>query len=74
MLYTSQEATVRSGHEKMDWLKIGKIACTHRILSHCLFNFYAEYIMQMPGWMTHKLESRLPREISITSDMQMIPN
>ena len=40
----------------MDWLKIGKRACADCILSHCLFNFYAEYIMQMPGWMTHKLE------------------
>ena len=51
MLYTSQEATVRSRHETMDWLKIGKRACADCILSHCLFNFYAEYIMQMPGWM-----------------------
>ena len=32
-----------------------------------------EYIMQMPGWMKHKLESRLPGEISVTSYMQMIP-
>ena len=39
----------------------------------CLFNLYAEYIMQMPGWMKHKLESRLSGEILITSDMQMIP-
>ena len=36
-----------------------------------LTNFYAEYIMQMWGWMNHKPESRLPGEISITSDMQM---
>ena len=39
--------------------------------SPCLFNFYAEYITEMLGWMNHKLESRLPGEISITSDMQM---
>ena len=38
-----------------------------------LLNLYAEYIMQNPGWMKHKLESRLPGEISITSDMQMTP-
>ena len=37
----------------------------------CLFNLYAEYIREMPGWMKHKLESRLPGEIPITSDMQV---
>ena len=44
------------------------------ILSPCLFNLSAEYIIscKMLGWMEHKLESRLPEEISITSDMQMI--
>ena len=44
------------------------------ILSPCLFNFYAEYIMQNASWMKHKLESRLPGEISITSDTQMTPS
>ena len=43
------------------------------VLSPCLFNLYAEYIMQMPGWMKPKLESGLPGEISITSDMQTTP-
>ena len=38
-----------------------------------LFNIYAEYIMRNPGLEKHKLESRLPGEISITSDMQMTP-
>ena len=42
-------------------------------LSLCLFNFYAEYIMQNTRLDEYKLESRLPREISITSDMQMTP-
>ena len=37
-------------------------------------NLYAEYIMRMMDWLTHKLESRLPGEISITSDMQMTPS
>ena len=41
------------------------------ILSPFLFNFYAEYISEMTGWMKQKLKSRLPGEISITSDMQM---
>ena len=42
-LYTGQEATVRTGHGTTDWLHIGKGV---RILSPCLFNFYAEYIMR----------------------------
>ena len=42
------------------------------ILSPCLFNLYAEYIMQK-GWMKHKLESRLQEEVSITSNTQMTP-
>ena len=56
-LYAGQEATVRTGH----------------ILSPCFFNLNAKYIMQYVGLDEHKLESRLPGEISITSDMQMIP-
>ena len=41
-----QEATVRPGHGATDWFKIGKRICQDCILSLCLFNFYAEYIMQ----------------------------
>ena len=70
-LYADQEATVRTGHGITDWFQIGKGVHQGCILSSCLFNLYAEYIMQMVGWMKHKLESRLPGEISITSDMQM---
>ena len=44
-LYTGQEATVRTGHGTMDWFKIGKEGCQGCILSPCLFNFYAKYIM-----------------------------
>ena len=44
--YAGQEATVRTGHETMDWLKIGEGVCQGCILSLCLFNFYEEYIMQ----------------------------
>ena len=43
------------------------------ILSPCLFNLDAEHIMKMPGWMSYKIESRLPGEIATTSNMQMIP-
>ena len=38
-----------------------------------VYNLYAEYIMKNADWKKHKLESRLPGEISITSDMQMTP-
>ena len=72
-LYAGQEATVRSGHVTTDWFQIGKGVCQGCILSPCLFNLYAEYIMRNAGGKKHKLESRLPGEISITSDMQMIP-
>ena len=44
-LYAGQEATVRTGHGTTDWLKIGKGVCQSCILSPCLFNLYAEYII-----------------------------
>ena len=72
-LYTGQEATFRTGHETTDWFQIGKEVRQGCILSPCFFNFYAEYIMRTLGWKKHKLESRLPGEKSITSDMQMTP-
>ena len=72
-LYAGQEATVRTGHGTTDWFQIGKGVHQGSILSPCLFNLYAEYIMRNLGWMKHKLESGLPGEISITSDMQMTP-
>ena len=71
-LYAGQEATVTTGHGTTDWFQIGKGVHQGCILSPCLFNFYAEYIMRNAG-LKHKLESRLPGEISITSDMQMTP-
>ena len=72
-LYAGQEATVRSGHGTTDWFQIGKGVCQGLILSSCLFNLYAEYIMRNAGLEEAQLESRLPEEISITSDMQMTP-
>ena len=47
-LYAGQEATVRTGHET-DWFQIGKGVCQGCILSPCLFNLYAEYIMRNAG-------------------------
>ena len=48
-LYAGQEATVRTGHGTTDWFQIGKGVCQDYILSPCLFNLYAEYIMQNAG-------------------------
>ena len=45
-LYAGQEATVRTGHGTTDWFKIGKRVCQGCILSPCLFNLHAEYIMR----------------------------
>ena len=48
-LYAGQEATVRTGHETTDWFQIGKRVRQGCILSPCLFNLYAEYIMKNAG-------------------------
>ena len=48
-LYTGQEATVRTGRGTTDWFQVGKGVCKGCMLSPCLFNFYAEYIMQNDG-------------------------
>ena len=48
-LYTGQEATVRTRHGTTDWFQIGKEVCQGYILSPCLFNLYAEYVMQNAG-------------------------
>ena len=72
-LYAGQEAIVRTGHGTTDWIQIRKGVCQGCILLPYLFNFYAEYIMWNARLHKHKLESRWPREISITSDKQMTP-
>ena len=71
--YAGQRATVRTVHGTRDCFRIGKGVCQGYMLSPCLFNLYAEYICRMLGQMKDKLKSRLPGEISITSDMQMTP-
>ena len=48
-LYAGQEATVSTRHGTKDWLQIGKGVCQRCILSPCLFNLYAEYIMRNVG-------------------------
>ena len=48
-LYAGQEAKVRTEHEITDWFQIGKGVCQGCVLSPCLFNLYAEYIMRKAG-------------------------
>ena len=72
-LYAVQEAAVRTVHGTRDWFKTGKGVHQSCILSLCLFNFYADYIIEMLDWMNHKLESRIQGEISTTTEKQMIP-
>ena len=59
-LYAGQEATVRTGHGTTDWFQIGKAVCQGCILSPCLSNLYAEYIMRNPG-----LERRVQRRAAL---------
>ena len=66
-LYAGQEAT-ELDMEQQTGSKLGK-EYIKAVYCHCLFNFHAETSCEMPGWMKHKLESRLLGEISITSDM-----
>ena len=72
-LYAGQKATVRTGHGTTDWFHIGKGVCQGCLLSPCLFNLYAEYIMRNAGLDEAQAESRLLGEVSITSDTQIIP-
>ena len=72
-LYAGQEATVRSGHGTTDWFQIGKGVCQDVYCHPAYLTYMQNTSCKMPGWMEHKLESRLPGEISITSDMQMTP-
>ena len=73
-LYTGQEAIVRTGHRTMDCSKLGKeyvkaVHCHPAYLIHM-----QSTSCEMPGWVKHKLESRLSGEISTISDMQMTPH
>ena len=70
-LYADQEATVRAGQGTTDWLQIGKGVHQVCILYPAYLTYMRSTSCEMLGWMKHKLESRLPGEISITSDMQM---
>ena len=64
-LYAGQEATVRTGYGT-DWFQIGKGVHQGYILSPAYLTYIQSTSCEMPGWMKHKLESRLLGEISIT--------
>ena len=71
-LCAGQEATVRSRHGTMYWFQIGKGVHQSCIFCHPVYLTYMQSTScEMPGWMKHKLESRFPGEISITSDTEM---
>ena len=72
-LYVGEEATVRTRHGTMGRFKIGKGVSQGCILSPAYLTSMQSTSCEMPGRMKHKLESRLPGEIPITSDMQMTP-
>ena len=72
-LYAGQEATVRTGHGTTDWFQIGKVICQDCILSPCLFNLHAEYIMRYTGLDEAQAGIKIAKRNTITADMQMIP-
>ena len=71
---TGRGTTVKTRLGTTDWFKIGKGVHQGCILSPCLLTYMQSTSCEMLNWMKHKLESRFPGEISITSDMQMTPH
>ena len=72
-LYAGQEAGVRTGHGTTDWFQKGKEYVKAVYCHPAYLTSMKSTTWETLGWRKHKLESRLPEEISITSDMQMIP-
>ena len=73
-LYAGQEATVRTGHGTTDWFQIGK-EYVKAVYCHPAYLTYMQSTSRETlGWMRHRLESRLPEEISITLDTKMTPS
>ena len=72
-LYAGQEARIRTEHGKTDWFQTEKGVHQGCILSSCLFNLYAEYIMRNAGLEEAQAGIKIAGRKSITSDMQMTP-
>ena len=68
-----QDGTIRTRHETTDWFQIRKGACQGCILSPCLFNLYAEYIMKNSGLDEEQAGIKIARGNNNMSDTQMIP-
>ena len=73
-LYAGQEATVRAGNGTTDWSQIRKGVCQGCVLSPCLLNLYAEYIMRNAGLDEAQAGSRMVGGNINNSHMQMIPH
>ena len=75
-LYAGQEATVRTGHGTRDWFQIGKGVCQGCILSPCLFNLYAKYIMRNAGldeaWAGIKISRRNINNLRYADDTTLM--
>jgi len=69
-LYAGREATVRTRHGTTDWSKLGKEYIKAVYCHPAYLTYMQSTSCKMPGWIKYKLESRLPEEIPITSDMQ----
>ena len=72
-LYANKEATIRTGHGTTDWFQIRKEYIKAVYCHPAYLTDMQSTTCEIPGWMKHKLESRLLGRISITSDMQMTP-
>ena len=72
-LYAGQEATVRTVHGTTDWIKIGKGIHQGYICHPSYLTYMQSTSCEMLGWINHKLQSKLPGEISTTIDMQILP-
>ena len=64
-MYAGQEATVRTGHGTTDWFQIGKGVCQGCILSPCLFNLYADFIMRNAGLEEAQVEIKITGRITL---------
>ena len=71
-MYPGQEATVRTGHETMDWLKIRKGVHQDYILSPCLFNLHAEYITRHEAQAGIKIAGRNINNLRYTNDTTLM--
>ena len=72
-MYASQEATVRTRHGTTDWFQSGK-EYVKAVYRHPAYLTYIQSTSrEMPGWMQHKLKSKLWEKCQLTSDMQMTP-